>query len=57
MMFPMTAMGQEWHNTNRSLGSRRSAETDDREVPEPDILVASDQMTTGSLRPVTIESE
>jgi hypothetical protein len=28
------ATRQEWHNTNRSLGSRRSAETEDREVPK-----------------------
>jgi Pyridine nucleotide-disulphide oxidoreductase, dimerisation domain len=32
----MSPLGQEWRYTNRSLGSRRSAETDDREVPQPD---------------------
>jgi len=36
----MATMGQEWHNTNRSLGSRRSAETDDLEVPLTDSLLA-----------------
>jgi hypothetical protein len=32
MTFPsMTTMGQEWSNTNRSLGSRISAETNGQE--------------------------
>ena len=30
--------GQEWPNTNRSLESRRSTETDGQEVPRADVL-------------------
>jgi hypothetical protein len=33
---------QEWPNTNRSFGSRRSTETDGREVPIADLTSSSD---------------
>jgi hypothetical protein len=38
-LFPLwcrSGLGEEWPNTNRSLGSRRSTEADGQEVPQPD---------------------
>ena len=39
----MTALGQESPYTNRLLGSRRSAQTDDREVPTSDVFDVADR--------------
>jgi hypothetical protein len=42
----MSQMGQEWSNANRSLGSRRSTETNGQEVPLTAISILFDHFVS-----------
>jgi hypothetical protein len=47
----MSEVGQEWPNANPSLGSTRSTEMNDREVPIRDLPVFASMLGSRGLRP------